>query len=239
MSLTNDQRCSMLYWYPMIEGLVPTPRTIFVPLPAEVEPWMDAGIPQAFIEKLKEAAIPLGYPLFMRTDQLAAKHSWYETCYVARPELMGGNCYRLIEENLMVDFLGSMNPKAMALRKFLILDVAFRGFNGMPIAREFRVFVKDGSIYCIHPYWPPDSIKFFHGTPEPDDWREQLSDLSELDDSVAADVRAIALTFSWFVPGYWSVDVCKTKADGWYMTDAAVGERSFHWPDCPNAKEAA
>ena len=238
-TLTDDQRCSMLYWYPIIEGVVRTPRTIFVPLSAEVEAWMDSGIPRPFVEKLKEAASPLCYPLFMRTDQLAAKHSWVETCYVFSPEMLGGHCYRLIEENLMADFLGSMNPRAMVLRRFLVLDAAFRAFKGMPIAREFRVFVKDGSVCCIHPYWPPESIAFWSGTVEPNDWRDQLSELSELNDRIEAEIRTIALTFSRLVPGYWSVDVCKTRTDGWYMTDAAVGERSFHWPDCPNAPKKA
>lgn len=238
VSLTDDQRCSMLYWYPKIEGAVPTPRTVFVPLPDEnVEAWMDSGIPKDFVEKLRKENI-FGYPVFMRTDQLAAKHSWIETCYVSKPEDMGGNCYRLIEENLMADFLGSMNPKAMVLREFLKLDTSFKAFKGMPVAREFRTFVENGKLVCYHPYWPKESIKFFSGTKEPANWKNRLSKISERpSQSEMGQIESLVSKVSSLMPtsSYWSVDVCRTNK-GWLVTDMAVGERSFHWEGCSKAR---
>jgi hypothetical protein len=256
--LTDDERCSMLYWFPLIEGKVPTPKTVFVPLPKDVEAWMDSGIPKEFIEKLKDTAAPLGYPVFMRTDQLAAKHSWIETCYVARPDLIGGNCYRLIEENLMADFLGNMIPKAMVLREFLTLDAPFKAFKDMPIAREYRIFAEDGKVLCLHPYWPPESIEFWNPEDkvkvremldkgasleealkyrsEPLGWREQLAEISKFPNDPR--IEAIARIASKEVGGYWSVDVCRVKDNGYYLTDMAVGERSYHWEGCPKARKA-
>ncbi len=246
----------MLYWYPLIEGKVPTPKTVFVRLPSNVEPWMDKGVPKDFTEKLKDAAKALGYPLFMRTDQLAAKHSWTETCYVACADLISGNCYRLIEENLMADFIGSMNPKAIVLREFLTLEAPFRAFKDMPIAREYRLFAENGKVLCWHPYWPPDSINFWNLPPEekariqklasleetlkvhwePTGWREQLAEISKFPDDPR--IEAIARVASKAVGGYWSIDVCRVQNDGYYLTDMAVGEKSFHWEGCDKARKA-
>ncbi len=36
--------------------------------------------------------------------------------------------------------------------------------------------------------------------------------------------------------GAWSVDLLPTER-GWFITDMAIMERSFHWPDCPYAKK--
>ena len=35
--------------------------------------------------------------------------------------------------------------------------------------------------------------------------------------------------------GSWSVDILET-ARGWFITDMAEADRSFHLPDCPNAE---
>lgn len=260
--LTDDEKCSMMFWFPLIVGKVCTPATAFVPLPKDVEAWMDSGIPKDFIEKLRETVDKegFGYPVFMRTDLLAGKHSWTETCYVARPELIGGNCYRLIEENLMADFLGGMNPKAIVLREFLELDAPFKAFKDMPIAREFRAFVEDGVICCIHPYWPPESIEFrgsdfkerFDAFTKqglsideafkrvnkqgPLGWETKLAEISEL--PALETIGGILEEVSRLVPGYWSVDICRTKTGVWMVTDMAVGERSFHWEGCSKAKKA-
>jgi hypothetical protein len=34
------------------------------------------------------------------------------------------------------------------------------------------------------------------------------------------------------VGGAWSVDILETKR-GWFVTDMAEAEKSFHWPECP------
>lgn len=241
MEMTDDEKCSLLFWYPKIKDHVPTPKTVIVPLPdGNVEAWMDSGIPKAFVERLRKENT-FGYPVFMRTDQLAGKHSWVETCYVANAESMGGNCYRLIEENLMADFLGAMNPKAMVLREFLTLNYAFKAFKGMPVAREFRTFVEDGKLVCYHPYWPQESIKFWAGTKESLNWKKRLAKISEAPShSEIAQIESLVTKVSSLMPPgtYWSVDVCRTNR-GWIVTDLAVGGRSFHWVGCPKARTSS
>lgn len=234
--LTDDQKCSMLYWYPKIKDVVPTPKTVFVPLPENVEAWMDEGIPKELVEKLRKAN-KFGYPVFMRTDQLAGKHSWIETCYVSESEEIGRNCYRLIEENLMADFMGGMNPKAMVLREFLNLDAPFEAFKGMPIAREFRIFADNGEVVCMHPYWPKTSIEFWSGTKPSSNWETKLAEQSRLPAGKELEhLKDLAKIASKKVGGYWSIDLCKTKSGKWYLTDMAVGEKSFHWEGCPKSR---
>jgi hypothetical protein len=75
----NEDHNSFLYWYPKIVGRVATPKTVIVLTEGASTKWIDEGAPEPFVLKLKAAAKPLGYPVFMRTEQLSAKHLWEGT----------------------------------------------------------------------------------------------------------------------------------------------------------------
>jgi hypothetical protein len=100
----------------------------------------------------------------------------------------------------------------------------------MPVCREFRFFVEDGTTKCSHPYWPLDALndgEFAADVPE--GWYEAFCRLpSECDLSAMASRAGAALG------GSWSVDILETKR-GWVITDCAEGAMSFHWPGCPNS----
>ena len=117
LRLLNDPRNSLLYWYPKVKDLVPTPKTVWLEVGCTVE-WLDSGVPKVVIEKLKELAKEIGYPLFMRTDEASGKHDYVNTCYVESEDKLPRNLYRLIEENFMHDLW----PKAIVLREFIELD---------------------------------------------------------------------------------------------------------------------
>lgn len=261
--LTDDERCSMCYWFPLIEAKVPTPRTVFVPLPGNFESWLDSGIPRSFVEKLRETVQTrkFGYPIFMRTDQLASKHDWENTCYVSSPEKLGGNLALLLDSNLSLDMAGELVPKAIVLREFLELEFTFKAFKNMPIAREYRLFTEDGKVLCWHPYWKADAIEFWNPEDkvkvremldkgasledalkyrsEPPGWREQLASISQFESKQQMDrAFGIASRVTEIIGGAWSVDVCVTKRGELFMTDMAVAERSYHWEGCPKAKKA-
>jgi hypothetical protein len=225
---------SMLFWYPKIKGQVPTPNTVFIPLPKNTLEWMDdAPIPKDFIAQVVKEAKAIGYPIFMRTDVTSAKFNWVETCFVKSETQLTRNLFHLIEENLMIDMMGEALPSALVLREFLKLDTAFLAFKYMPVAREFRLFMRDGEMECWHPYWPEDAIKFW-GPKEPKNWRSRLAKLSEKPSKTEwTTIEGIANKASAVLPGYWSVDLCRTNR-GWYVTDCARAEVSHHVP-CPHA----
>ncbi len=106
----------------------------------------------------------------------------------------------------------------------------------MPAVREWRCFVRDGKVECQHPYWPQDALQDGIGGPVGAEalFKALTRSTPELD----AECTRLAEAAGQAVGGYWSVDVLEAKGK-LYVTDMAEGERSFHWPDCPNANARA
>ena len=231
MNLLNKN--SMLYWYPMIDGKVPTPRTVMLEIPfANLYAYIDKPrVLDAYRERILECGKMVRYPLFLRTDLCAGKHNWKDTCYVPSEDVLFSHIRAVCEENALADIIG-LNMRALVFREFLHLKTAFRDFHDMPIAREFRCFADTGKLKCIHPYWPEDAIEFWVGTAEPEGWRRKLKDMSKLDmySGERWKLQALAEHASGWVGGEWSVDLCQTEDERWYLTDMAVASESYHHP---------
>ena len=101
----------------------------------------------------------------------------------------------------------------------------------MPIVREFRAFVYDGEPMCLHPYWPAASLG---GRTEDTEWKEKLECLNRYTDDEEQTLRDLAAQAGRVVDGDWSVDLLETKR-GWYITDMAQAEHSYHWEQCKRA----
>lgn len=207
----------MLYWWPKIKVLgIPVPKTILVPLNANLEHFAEV----------------LGYPLFMRTDLCSGKHDWVDSCYVAGPEELRPHLQKVLESNIRWEMLG-IKPQAVALRELITLETHFNAFTGnMPISRERRYFVKDGQVLCHHPYWPETA---FNRHParmvnECSDWQDRLADMN--DETNENILTMYSEDVSMAVDGYWSIDFAKSKDGKWYLLDMALGENSYHWPGC-------
>ena len=215
---------SLLVWYPKIRDVVPTPDTEIVMLPPRMMEGLFEGYPTSFTKEV-ESKNRFGYPVFVRTDQMAAKHSWKHTCYVEKQADLGGNLAHLLEENYMVqDWPGEAWARAVVLREFLNLRTFFTAYAGMPVAREFRFFAAGGSIDCWHPYWPHQALA--EGHPSERDWRSLLPALQE-----PPDVEAFKMVtkVSKLFKDQWSIDVCQLGKGTWAVTDMARGEVSFLW----------
>jgi len=219
---------SMLYWWPKVRDLdIPKPKTIIVEIPHEVfVDLLDGGLEiKTYHPALFAAAEELGYPLFMRTDILSAKHQWLKTCYVKDEGCLRLNIGGLTEMNFMVMAPG---PSALVLREYIELESSFTSHNGMPVAKERRYFVRDGWIECYHPYWPEESVR----RPSRPDWRKLLSmanaqgpDEIELLCGYVEQVGAV-------MDGFWSVDFAKARDGRWLLIDMAPGAQSYHWSTC-------
>lgn len=222
---------SLCFWYPKIKDLVPTPKTTILPLPncTIYFKWLDEGIPETFIKKLKLASQQIGFPVFMRTDQMACKHDWKDTCYVKTAEDLEGNLSLMLDTNLAIDMAGELLPKAIVIREFLYLKSFFKctAYKGMPVAREFRFFATKGHVDCYHPYWVHDAIA--EGKPSTPKWREDLPELERLEEPEKSKVFGIAQKASTPFREQISVDICQTRWKHWYITDLACGSQSYHW----------
>ncbi|GAB6875560.1 ATP-grasp domain-containing protein [Thermaerobacter litoralis] len=231
---------NLTYWWPRTAHVnVPKPRTVIVAdcgraLREAVT--KDRPLPPALRAELEAAAASIGYPVFMRTDAAAAKHSWRQTCFVECREDLVPNLFRLVEENLLADILG-LPFTAVVFREVLPLDARFVAFHGrLPIAPERRYFVRDGRVETHYPYWPEAAIRPCQETPA--NWRERLRAINQETPEEVALLTTYAERIGAALPGYWSVDFARTKAGTWYWIDAARGELSWR-PDGQHDPDAA
>lgn len=237
---------SLFVWYPLIQEVVPTPKTIMIPkvndwqsLEAVIDTFTDPEIIRLFEEAKKAVHLLGGYPVFLRSDETSNKHSWADTCYVTNDKTLASGIRNILEFTLMVDMGGELNFGGVVVREFLDLPHKFHAFSGMPVSKEFRFFIKNGQILCRHPYWFPSCMRRV----DIEDWLPELRKIQVLEpneklvlDQYALDVsKAIELLDA--PENYWSIDFCYALNRGWIVTDMALGPESFHYNTCLNAAE--
>lgn len=235
---------SMVYWWPRVKGLeVPMPKTVLIGVdPGKVYDMMgDAEVAGKWKEEcrlipelgeIQAAADELGYPVFLRTDMMAGKHDWVDTCFVRTASDLMGNIFRVAEATLACDMLGRP-VLAFVVREFLEMMHYFTAFRGaLPISAERRYFVQDGKVVCHHPYWPKAAIR----RPSVEDWEERLKKVSRETSPEVEMLTIYAQLISQKLPGYWSVDFCMSRDGTWYFIDCAPGAQSWH-PDCDKKVE--
>lgn len=227
-------------WYPTVENLVDTPRTMIwrgKDLLSLAYGEVNDETRREFkrvVEWIQTMAKALGYPLFLRTGLTSGKHGWRETCFVAGPDHVAASVYNIIERAATADFMG-LPCDVWVVRKFLHTEPAFRAFDGMPVTRERRYFIDNGGVIGHHPYWPPDAIEqATHDPALPDDWRARLDELNQEPDHEVRELTRLSKAVAFVMPGAWSVDWLWAEGK-WWLTDMAWAEESFVWKDWPTA----
>lgn len=239
-----DRNC-MSFWFPKIEAVgMPVPRTKFLtmPKPAQMDVWkmIDNEKPEPdgswsqFVTEAQAASDEIGYPLFLRTGHTSGKHDWEKTCHVLERDKLGQHIFSIIYFSECHGVFGELPWEIWALREFLPtkpIGICAR-YSNMPICREFRFFVDDGAVRCWHPYWPLFSLE--EGRAQYNDDAPSYEDFCKPDDLAA--LTKIACAAGRAVGGSWSVDLLETER-GWFLTDMAEANRSFHWPECTTQME--
>lgn len=228
-------RNDLKYWYPkLVAAKLPTPRTAIVETVADLSLLLDGEEPElyrSFMDLLRAEVCRMGLPCFLRTGQTSNKHDWKDSCYVTDIERLPQHVANLVEFSACVDILG-MPTNTWVVREFLKLKHDFHAFNGMPVALEYRAFIRDGKILCFHSYWPEDSIR----NPSRPDWQELLhkQNTEPPPNSWALFHLLQAAAWAFNGDGAWSVDAACTADGNWLITDMAEMERSYHWKGCKN-----
>lgn len=216
---------SMCYWYHLIAELgIPTPITYA---------FMFSN--PKFDSLVKDFAEIIRYPLFMKTDLAAAKHDWEKSCFVRNADELNDHMDVLFETDAIWERVGATS-RAIVLREFIEMDSSFTAFAGnMPINVERRYFISQGKVICHHPYWPPETFESGHPDRQPHDpdWRAKLAVMNDESKPEITLLMGYAERVGEVMPEYWSVDFAKSRQGKWYLIDMALGENSFHWPDCP------
>jgi hypothetical protein len=230
-----DKNC-ISFWFPILEHALPdrVPKTVIIPAPVDgLTCLLDGFLPNgwnAFLSALQAAGASVGYPCFLRSGHTSAKHSWDQTCRIEEPEDFGPHVGQIVEFSECCGMIG-LPYNVWAVREWLpgpIIGTAPR-YRNMPVRREFRIFIDTGKIVCGHPYWPKESIEqggCDAGT------IAAIQFMNRLDDEDRETLYALVSTVTTAFDGFWSVD-CLWTDRGWFVTDMALGDDSWHWPDCP------
>lgn len=243
----NYKKNCVTYWLPKLVGLkIPVPRTIAIDM-NKIDKNFVGGMRKIFWMKepndkqkvafskfrhmLERMGHDIGYPLFLRTGHSSHKHHWSETCFVKSQDQLLKHAQNLAEYSIMVDFKGGLPINIWVVRKLLETSPAFTAFDGMPITKEMRYFIKDGKIICRHPYWPEKAIS---GHTKDKNWKSKLKKMNKLTKNDSQTLEKLTQRVANKFKGYWSVDWLKDKHNKWYAIDMATGEDSYHWPGCPN-----
>lgn len=236
---TREDRNCMTFWFPKILAAgLPVPKTVFAAMPeaAQIDVWgmIDHKPDQkpeawlAFVEDAKRTADEIGYPLFLRTGHTSGKHEWNRTCYVPARDVLREHIFSIIYFSECCGMFGELPWRTWAFREYLPINPIATAphYEGMPICREFRFFAEDGKVLCRHPYWPREALE--RGACEITE--AQIADMWALPDP--APLIEIAEAASKVCGGAWSVDLLETER-GWFLTDMAMAQSSYHWPECP------
>jgi hypothetical protein len=253
------ERNCLSVWFPKLVGAgLPVPRTEIVKTDCDLIGVLDGKTPDgydAFIATLRNACDTISRtgPWFLRTGQGSGKHNWDFTCNLTSLERLSEHIAALVEWSHIVDFFG-LTHDVWVVRERLPVEpiIDLPGYSGMPLVPEIRAFVKDGKITCRHEYWPLGSIddglkvygakKLEKPSESPAERAIRAQELfsrmigpAEYEETRELTMR-VAEAFD--ADGAWSVDLLKTTK-GWYVTDMADADMSFHLPGCPNAKTQA
>lgn len=234
---------SLFHWYPLINNLdIPMPDTVMVPFPEGLIPLSilngdDKEVLMDYVLLLLDNHEDSGFglPFFLRTDETSNKHDWRNSCYVDNIDHMTYHVLNLMEFTEMAGWMGGLDINGFVLREFLDLDVRFTAFRGkMPVAKEFRFFVRAGEYQCHHPYWFPACMT----EPSIDNWFDTLLDMEELDEEELSQLIEWSEKIGMEVGGYWSIDFCNLRDGSWAMTDMALAKDSFHFNTCKYAPDS-
>ena len=233
--MTAD-RNDMAYWLPLVQRAGLTgPATRLLTVAHDLSWYLDGPNaeyePELFglIADIQQAGDHFGWPCFLRTGHTSGKHHWRDTCYLPHRGVIAEHLVALVEYSNVVDFMG-LPCTTFAVRQLIPTAPLFRccGFRDLPIAREFRFFVRDGIIEHRQFYWPTRAIA--DGSPDNRHWRADLKRARRFTDEDAP-VLCLVERAARALPGYWSVDVMQAADGAWWLIDCAEGDRSFRYDD--------
>jgi len=226
-----EQLNDISFWFPILSKIgMRTPETKLFYVSNEVGHIVDGKETDEFKQLVKDITSTkesFGRTAFLRTGQTSNKHDWKHTCYLSENSDVKKHLAALIEFSMMVD----LPYNTFAVRKMIDTVPLTTAFKDMPIARELRIFVKEGKLICAHPYWPEEA---FRGGQHPNNevTEEQIRQLQVM--PKMTEITQMAEYVSSSFQGSWSVDFLEDKDGNWWLTDMALASTGYHWPNCEN-----
>lgn len=225
---------SMLYWFPLIKDLdIPQPRTEVIPLTRkELDIFHNEQISDELVKKIEKIVTEkFKLPIFIRTDLASGKHGWKQSCFYDGTGKLWVHLLEVVTFNLCAGLVG-LPFKALVVREFIPMDLRFTAFYGdMPVNPERRYFIDGGKVICHHPYWIEEAIEQSK-PPSVENWKELAKELNTEGEKEIKLLMRYAEKVAKIFSGYWSIDFCKAKDEGWILIDMATGKNSWHPEGC-------
>jgi len=243
--MKNVKNNSLAYWFPILRDMgINVPQTVILDtnkydtncvVALRKMFWMkkltkaDEKSLGRFISTMEVLAKKMRCPLFLRSGQTSNKHDWLDSCYVTNYIDIAKHIQNIAEHSAMADMKGGWPINIWALRKMIETKPIFTAFNGFPVTKEFRIFIRNGEVECVHPYWPAEAIK---GHTEDKNWKTKLNKMNQLSEKDRKELMTLSTAIAQKFEGWWSLDWLKGKDGEWYAIDMALGENSYHFPKC-------
>lgn len=173
--------------YAMIEGR--TPRSVWLKL---------SGDPP--IDDIMAALRPFGAaPVIVKDFVKSRKHEWHEACFI--PSASDRDAVERVVRKF-VELQDDDLNEGLVFREFVDFEpLAVHSKSGMPLTKEFRLFVLDGRVIFSSPYW--DEGDYADVKPPIDDFRDVA--------------RQIASRF-------FTIDVAKRRDGDWLIVELGDGQ---------------
>lgn len=231
MAIANPN--CMSYWYPRIlvmrgskeEVLMPETDMFAFDADALGKHWERGTLADTDIVEFFMQYCGQGETAFLRNGHTSGKHDWENACYLPgdiTKEELARHIHNIFEFSLMHS-IGRSNY--WAIRKYILPELIATSASGMPLAAEYRFFVRNGEIVHSQPYWCPGNVDTQVTLDQLKSAYLILDKMIEEPATIAARVgRQLCLEYS-----DWSVDMMLGKDGKWYFIDAALAVQSFKW----------
>jgi hypothetical protein len=144
--LTTPEQYLHCHWfpnnYPVIESV--SPRSFWLPIPECFEISRTLALISQFD----------GIPLIVKDYVKSRKHEWKEACFI--PDSSDKSAVTLVVKRLL-ELQDDDLQGGLVFREFCELEpVGVHPRSGMPLTLEYRLFVMDGEVVSVSPYWDAD-----------------------------------------------------------------------------------
>ena len=245
----TDRNC-LSHWFPILRaaclvfGELKVPHTEVVKFDGDLTPLCYGEKVEGF-DSFRHAiettafALDRGDGVFLRTGHTSGKHRWSKSCFYDGTHLLRSHLETLVEYSMEADFLGGLPTEVWVVRELLKPGVRFhcKAYCGLPASLEIRFFVNDGEITHAQPYWPVGALE--EGEAEfapglvaigPKSY-DPIRVVWEGWSGLCEKVRIISREFERLEGGgdEWSMDLYVDHRGLWFVTDMALGARSFRY----------